>query len=160
MTVAVMIDGALRSQDHLEVRLLAEEICNGLGSKDYASEIIAIYYFVLSRTRYMRDPRTIELVRAPHVVVKELATGATPNLDCDDMTALLVALLLAIGAEVRIVTVAFRKAIYQGKVQYSHVYCQAREPRTGAWITLDPVAAEDTPSMLRRVKEMKIWPVA
>jgi hypothetical protein len=160
MTVAVMIDGALRSQKHLPLRLLAEEICSGLGSKDYASEILAIYYFVLANTRYMRDHRTVELVRAPHIVVDELIAGHRPNLDCDDQTALITALLLAIGCEVRVVTVAFRTAVYNGKKQYSHVYCQAREPRTGVWITLDPVAAEETPQMLSRVKEVKIWPVA
>lgn len=160
MTVEVMIDGALRSQNHLPLRLLAEEICQKLGSKDYLSEILAIYYFVLGNTRYMRDHRTIEFVRAPHVLVDELLAGHTPNLDCDDISALLTALLLAIGCEVQIVTVAFRSMTYRGNKQYSHVYCQAREPRSGAWITLDPVAAEDTPRMLGRVKEVKIWPVA
>lgn len=160
MTVAVMMDGALRSQEHLPVRLLAEEICAGLGSKDYLSEILAIYNFVLGHTRYMRDHRTVELVRAPHVLVDEMLAGKKPNVDCDDMCALLVALLLAIGCEVRVVTVAFRTAVYRGKKQYSHVYCQAREPRTSTWITLDPVAAEQSKAMLGRVKELKIWPVA
>jgi transglutaminase-like putative cysteine protease len=160
MTVAVMMDAALRSQDHLPVRLLAEEVCSKIGSKDYLSEILACYYFVLANTRYMRDPRTVELVRAPHVVVKELTEGRVPNLDCDDMTAFLIAMLLAVGCECRIVTVAFRNAYFKGTRQYSHVFAQAKEPRTHTWITLDPVAAEKTAQMLRRVKAAKIWPVA
>ena len=49
---------------------------------------------------------------------------------------------------------------YKGKRQYSHVFAQAREPNTGRWITLDPVAADRTKSMLRRVKAAKVWPVA
>jgi hypothetical protein len=37
---------------------------------------------------------------------------------------------------------------------------QVREPRSGQWIVVDPVAAEATSEMFRRVKAVKIWPVA
>jgi hypothetical protein len=39
------------------------------------------------------------------------------------------------------------------------VFAQAREPRTGAWITLDPVAGDKTKEMQRRVVAAKVWPV-
>lgn len=159
-TVEVIKDAALRSQNHLAVRLLAEEIVKGLRSKDYVSEILAVYYFVLDNTRYANDPRTVELVRAPFVVVEEIAAGKVPSLDCDDLVALLAALLLALGREVRVVTVAFRHAFYNGQRQYSHVVLQVREPTSGAWIVLDPVAAERTREMMNRVKAMKIWGIA
>jgi transglutaminase-like putative cysteine protease len=160
MTVAVMKQAALRSQNHYPVRLLAEEICRHLGGKDYASEALAIYFFVLSHTRYMRDPRCVELIRAPHVLVRELMAGKTPSTDCDDQACLIAALLLATGCEARFATVAFRKIMFQGKPQYSHVFAQAKEPRTGTWLTLDPVAAERTPEMLGRVKQACFWPIA
>jgi hypothetical protein len=155
-----MKDAALRSQAHLPVRLLAEEICKHLQSKDYLSEILSIYYFVLHNTRYMRDPRTVELVRAPHLIVRELTAGKVPNIDCDDSSALIASLLLAMGCECRIVTVAFNDRFYRGQRQFSHVFCQAHEPHSKAWVTLDPVAAEKTGQMLRRVKAAKIWPIA
>lgn len=159
-TVATMVRAALESQNDFSVRLLTEEICRNLASKDYSSEALAIYYFVLTHTRYMRDPRTVELVRAPYVVVKEILAGKVPNLDCDDLATLLAALLLATGAEVRYVTVAFQNAFYRGQRQYSHVFVQAKEPRTGAWVTLDPVAAEKTAQMMNRTKAAMFWPVA
>ena len=65
-TVSVLTRAALRSQSDLHVRLLAEDIAAGLGSKDYLSETLGVYYFLLGNTRYMRDPRTVELVK-PHV---------------------------------------------------------------------------------------------
>jgi hypothetical protein len=83
-----------------------------------------------------------------------------PSIDCDDIVALQAGLLLSLGREVRAVTVAFRNAFHAGERQYSHVYLQVREPRTNTWITLDPVAAEDTATMLRRVRAVKIWPIA
>lgn len=151
---------ALDSQSNLAVRQLAEAACAGLDSKDYTSEYLALYNLLLQRCRYMRDPRTVELVRAPYLVAQEILAGGRPNLDCDDLSAMLGALVLAVGGNVRFVTVAFRNAFYNGERQYSHVFAQALEPRSGLWIVLDPVAAEKTGEMMRRVRAAAIWPVA
>jgi hypothetical protein len=151
---------ALEAQAYYPLRLLAEDIVAAIGSKDALSEILAIYYWVLAHTRYANDPKTIELVRSPRLIVDRLRAGAKPSVDCDDLTALLCAMFLAMGREVRIVTVAFKNAFYNGQRQYQHVYLQVREPRSGQWIVLDPVAAESAGEMLRRVKAVKIWPVA
>ena len=158
---------ALAAQTHYPLRLLAEDICGQLGSKDFLSEILAIYYWVLSHTRYANDPRTVELVRGPgdplerlKAAIERLRSGWRPSLDCDDMTALLVALFLSMGREVRILTVAFKDAFFNNQRQYQHVYIQVREPRSGQWIVLDPVSAESAGEMLRRVKAVKIWPIA
>lgn len=159
-TVALIKRYALEAQSNPRVRLLAEEIVSGLNSKDYLSEINAVYYYTLSHTRYANDPRTVELVRRPERIIRELESGKTPSLDCDDLVTFQAALLLSLGREVRVVTVAFNRAVYKGEIQYSHVYLQAREPRSGTWIVLDPVAAEESPEMLSRIKEMKIWPLA
>ena len=171
---------ALEAQTHYPLRLLAEDVVGSIGSKDYLSEILAIYYWVCANTRYANDPRTVELVRSPREVVSRARvmrgqlrstvsqlrgripgkTAWKPSLDCDDLTALLAALFLSLGREVRIVTVAFRDAFHAGVRQYQHVYVQVREPRTMQWIVLDPVAAEATGEMLRKVKAVKIWPIA
>lgn len=151
---------ALEAQSSPEVRLLAEDIIQGLGSKDCLSEIMAIYYFVLNNVRYSNDPRTVELVRRPERLIWELQNEKTPSADCDDLVCLQSALLLSLGREVRAITVAFERVTHKGETQYSHVFLQTREPRSGKWIVLDPVAAEDTPNMLQRVQVMKIWPIA
>ena len=159
-TVALIKRYALEAQGDPTVRLLAEKIVSGLNSKDFLSEIAAVYYYVLNHTRYANDPRTVELVRRPGRVVAELATGKTPSLDCDDLVAFQAALLLALGREVRVVTIAFRKVQHKGQVQYSHVYLQVKEPRTSQWIVLDPVAAEETAIMLKKGQAIKIWALA
>src|SRR5262245_8921602 len=99
-----MRKAALSSQEHLPVRQLAEEICQGVASKDYGSEYLAIYYFILGRCRYMRDPRTVELVKAPYLVATDILKGKIPSIDCDDMAALIAALILAVGGKPELVT--------------------------------------------------------
>jgi hypothetical protein len=164
---------AVECQKHYPLRLLAEEIVGRLESKDYLSEILAVYYWVLGNTRYANDPRNVELVRSPREILARLrrvvaqllpvARGGAkwrPSLDCDDLVCLLVGLFLCLGREVQIVTVAFADSFVRGARQYSHVYIRVREPRSGTWIVLDPVAAEGAATMLGRVKAAKIWPVA
>jgi hypothetical protein len=159
-TIQVMRKAALDSQSNLAVRQLAEAACAKLDSKDYTSEYLALYNLLLQTCRYMRDPRTVELVRAPYLVAQEILQGGRPSLDCDDLAAMLGALVLAVGGNVRFVTVAFKNAFFNGQRQYSHVFAQALEPRTGLWIVLDPVAAEKTGEMMTRIKAAAVWPVA
>lgn len=159
-TISVMRHAVLSSQQDLSVRSIAESVCQHLPSKDYTSEYLALYYMVLGRCRYMRDPRTVELVRAPHIVCRDLLAGKTPNLDCDDEATLLAALIMAVGGTAELVTVAFRDLVYNGQRQYSHVLVRAQDPRSKQWIVLDPVAAEKTAEMQSRVRYAKLWPIA
>jgi hypothetical protein len=159
-TVDVMRTAALEDANHFNTRQLAEIVCEGLDSKDYTSEYQALYHFLLQRTRYMRDPRRTELVRAPHLVSQQIMAGHRPSLDCDDMSTWLGAAVTAVGGRAEFVTVAFQEMYYEGQQQYSHVFTRALEPRNGCMIVLDPVAAEKTPQMLRRVVAAATWPIA
>lgn len=159
-TVDVMRTAALEDANHFHTRQLAEIVCEGLDSKDYSSEYLALYQFLLQRTRYMRDPRRTELVRAPHLVSQQIMAGHRPSLDCDDMATWLGAAVTAVGGRAEFVTVAFQKMYYEGEQQYSHVFTRALEPRNGCMIVLDPVAAEKTPQMIRRVVAAATWPIA
>lgn len=158
-TVATIQSGALEAQNHYEVRQLAEDICRDLRSKDYLSEILAIYHYICANTRYLRDPKTVELVRSPRKFVEELLNGHKPQGDCDDLSALLAALLLSVGCQVRIVTVAFAHVKYRGERQYSHVFTQAYEPRSQTWVSVDPVAGEKTKNMHARGVAFKVYPM-
>lgn len=159
-TVSVMIRAALDSQNHIAVRRLAEEICQQVDSKDYGSEYLAIYYYMLGNTRYMRDPRTVELVKRPDIVATDNLAGKKSSLDCDDYAALIAALVLSMGGSAQLVTVAFRNIFVGRQRQYSHVFCRALEPKTHKWVVLDPVAAERTGKMLSDAVAARVWPIA
>lgn len=159
-TVSVVVRAALESQNHFVVRQVAEQVCRDLRSKDTLSDLLALLHFVTASCRYMKDPRTIELVKAPYIVCEQLTRDERPALDCDDYTSLLAALGLSVGAQMRVVTVAFSNQYYNGERQYSHVFAQGFEPKAKMWVTLDPVAGEKTSQMLRRSVAAKIYPVA
>lgn len=159
-TVQVMRRAALEDADRFVTRQLAESVCEGLASKDYTSEYLALYHFLLQRTRYMRDPRRTELVRAPYVISQQIMAGHRPSLDCDDMATWLAAAVLAVGGRAEFCTVAFTRMFYEGEQQFSHVFTRALEPRSHCQIVLDPVAAEKTPEMQRRIVAAATWPIA
>jgi hypothetical protein len=159
-TINTMRKAALGDAASFETRRLCESICQHLDSKDYSSEYVALYQFLLQHSRYMRDPRRVELVRSPAVVSKQIMQGFRPSLDCDDMSTWLAAAILAVGGQPDFITVAFQKMVDpEGNVQFSHVLSRALEPRTRVRMLLDPVAAEKTKQMVSRVKAAAIWPV-
>lgn len=160
--MSVIIDGILRSQEdpQLRVRQVAEHVCEGLDARDYLSEALAFSHFVEASCRYFRDPRTVELVKAPYICAGQILSGTKPQLDCDDMASLVGALALSGGARVRITCGAFRNAFFKGERQFSHVWCEVQEPKTNAWITCDPVAGPGTKKMLDRLVAVRHWIVA
>jgi hypothetical protein len=139
---------SLGAQTSWPLRHLVERVCLGIRPKDYLSELLGLFYFVCRTVRYMRDPRTVELVKTPE------ATLATRVGDCDDMATLLAALLLLAGFLVRFVTVGFRP-----DGSFTHVYVEAFEPRRQRWVALDPVAGPRTAAMLAKAKTARIYRV-
>lgn len=160
--MAVIRDAILRSQTEpeLNVRRVSEQIVSQLAGRDYLSEALAFGHFTEARTRYFRDPRTVEFVKSPHVVCRQILAGEVPQLDCDDMTALVLGLATAGGASTRITCVAFQNVFFEGERQFSHVFGEIQEPRTGLWIVVDPVAGRATQKMLDRVVAARHWAVA
>jgi hypothetical protein len=130
----------------LIVRHLAEDITRDLQSGDYASEALAVLDWVFRNIRYVRDMRGSEFVRWP----KE--TLDTIQGDCDDMSVLIAALLLSIGAAVDFVIASFTASGIP-----SHVFAAVRT-KYGR-IVLDPVANVETRKMLRDMTAFAIIPV-
>ena len=159
-TIQVMRRAVLDDANHFDTRQVCEALCEGIQSKDYLSEMVAAYQAMLQRARYMRDPRRTELVRAPYVISRQIKEGHVPSLDCDDMATWIASAILQMGGRAEFCTVAFQHMFYGDQRQYSHVFTRALEPRTQCWIVLDPVAAEKTPQMLRRVVAAETWPIA
>lgn len=155
-TIQVMRTKANEAKKTL--RPFAESICKDLESGDYNSEIQALYHWVCANIRYAKDIHDVEYVKAPQRLL-ESKQG-----DCDDMACLLAALCMAMGNECQFLVVGFEDHTP------SHVFCQvavrAQAPGnvsvdggTGGaqkqWVTVDPVACENTAQMHKRVRFVK-----
>jgi len=153
VVVGVMRSKAIEARKSL--RPLAEKIVAGIESGSYNDEISAIYRWVGQNIKYRQDIKDVEYVRAP---MRLLESGQG---DCDDVACLLASLCMALGHECRFIVVGFEDA------NPSHVFCQVaiRGASTDGggsrgvkdWVTLDPVADENTAQMHSRVRFAKTY---
>jgi len=110
------------------VRQKAIEIFRQAGArpKDRFAEVTALFHWVHRHIRYTRDIFRVELLHTARRML-ELQAG-----DCDDMTILLGAMLLATGHPVRIALTGFNPIRPH---VYSHIYPEVYV--NGKWIALD-----------------------
>lgn len=118
--------------------LLARQITEGLPSHDEEGELRRIYEWIQRFVRYVKDPRGLEWVQTPALTAWVLGAG-----DCDDHSALVVALALALGHAAAVRMVATDPS--REELEPSHVYAlvgiapRGEEPR---WIACDTTTPE------------------
>lgn len=144
--VDAMTKFAIVGSRSTKIILLAQNICQKVTSGDYASEVLAINYWVCQNIRYIADPTDMELVKDPERLVQ---TGSG---DCDDIATLCAALLLAVGRQAALMLVAFR-----GAPVPSHVFAVVKTPN--GWVPVDPVANRVTDKMMKDATRKWLIPI-
>lgn len=91
----------------------------------------AVFNFIKSRMRYVRDNALMETLSTADLQVRNFVQSGFASGDCDDHVILLGSLLVSIGYPVRIVTVRVRP----GFGSFDHVYLEALI--RGTWIPMD-----------------------
>lgn len=94
--MARLIEQDLKGQ---KLRLFVSRILRNVPSKNHLVEAKRLYSWIASHVRYQKDPVGIETVQSPLVTLR-LGMG-----DCDDHTALLLGMALAVGIPARFRTV-------------------------------------------------------
>jgi hypothetical protein len=149
-TIALMrqlVDAALA--DPAFVRQ-AIDIVRSVPAYDDFGEAQALYNWVKRNIRFTKDPLTKEKLYPPQELLK-IRAG-----DCDDISMLLGAFLMAVGYNARLVTVSANR---QQPNDFSHVYVEAEvPPGTGNWIAVDAARldsefGEEPPTYFRK----KAW---
>lgn len=131
------------------VRQKAIEIfrLNGVRPKDRWGEVNALFAWVKRNIRYTRDIFRVELLHSARRML-ELRAG-----DCDDMSILLGAMLIATGHPVRLALVGFNP----GRPHvYSHIYPEVNV--RGRWLAVDATMPRSIgwspPALWKRVCEI------
>lgn len=120
----------------------------GVRPKDRMGEVVALFDWVRREIRYTRDIFRVETLHTARRVL-ELRAG-----DCDDMTILLGAMLIATGHPVRLALVGFRP---HKPHRYSHIYPEVFD--RGRWIPIDVTVDRPMgwapPALWRRVFDVE-----
>src|SRR3954463_13870624 len=102
----------------------------GVAPKDRFGEIRSLFEWVRRNIRYTRDIFQVETLHTARRML-ELRAG-----DCDDMTILLGAMLVATGHPVRMVLAGFKP---DKPHAYSHIYPEVLV--AGRWLPVDPTVS-------------------
>jgi Transglutaminase-like superfamily len=106
----------------------AKDIVKNVPAFDDVSEAQALYDWVRANIRFTKDPVDKETLYPPTELL-QIRSG-----DCDDISMLLGALLMAIGYPARLMTVAANGD------EFSHVYVEGQV--NGQWIPMDPARSD------------------
>lgn len=127
--MAFLINSSLKDWG---VRETAVDLVAKVPERDRMGEAKAIFKWVQNKLRYTYDPRGLETVQTPRVMLEDIASKGYAGGDCDDFSVLIGALLRSIGHEIRLKAVAFLPS-----TNLSHVYLE--DKIDGVWITLDGI---------------------
>ena len=116
----------------LIVRQTVHNILRNISERSQYDEIKVIFKWVQDHCRYTNDPKGLECITAPEVMLEEISKTGLALEDCDSFTILLATLLKFAGYPVRLKAVGF----YKGK-QLSHVYLQVK--LGDEWMSADAI---------------------
>ncbi len=153
-TVRVMRNLIRANRGHPIVRDHAEQAVAGVPPGDGLAEIAAVRDYVTTRVDYRQDPNGVEWLQAPWLVLAcQIDRGSRPQLDCDDLTDLTLAMLESIGHRT-----AMRIVSHRPDRQFNHVY--GLDHVGGATVKLDLVEtwrpAGRTPPPETRALEVEV----
>jgi len=149
-----------RGEQSLIVRQFTEWVTRDVWPKDYLGEILAIRNCFLQPSptrpgsrlvRYLNDPRHVEWIKDPQRLVEEIHEHGTTSCDCDEVVLLAAVMGLQIGREAEFVALGFQPR------SLTHVGARIKEPKTGQWIWVDPVAGPREQEAAKTAREVLTW---
>jgi len=121
-----LVDSAL--SDSAFVRKTRDIVAH-VQAYDETGEVRAVYNWIQRNIRFTKDPLTKETLFPPQELLK-IRAG-----DCDDISMLMGAMLLALGYPARLVTIAANPS---DPSEFSHVYVEVEiPPGSGNWMVVD-----------------------
>jgi len=110
---------AHKRKGHPLVRNLALNILkhSNIESNNFLDESKAIGEYVQENVRYVRDPFGIEQLHDPVLMIRNLQTGVAQG-DCDDMSLLIISLLMSIGHKPKLRAVRYGSRFGN----FNHIY--------------------------------------
>jgi transglutaminase-like putative cysteine protease len=115
------------------VRQAAASIVDGMPGMSSSLQIRAIRNWIEDHVTFLRDPRGVEALHTPELMVRTILTRGALAVDCDDVAMLAAALGMSIGLRARFVVVGF----HSPSAPYRHVWTDLGDPSGKGWLDLD-----------------------
>lgn len=132
-TISYMIENTIKGSIDFAIIELARKIVSLTDDTRNASKVAELmFHYVKNTIQYVRDPIFAELIQSPRRTI-ELKSG-----DCDDQACLFGALCLAVGVQIRFVTVGTKSPN-----SFSHVYTEIKDG--DMWIAHDTIVKNSYP---------------
>jgi len=150
-TVEAMTKIVLNAHEREATKQQAWEITRGLPG--VAAKLEALFRWFRERIAFCRDPKTVERIQHPELLLFEIMNTGTACVDCDESATLAAALILGAGLKPVFVTVS-----ETAKGNFTHVYAGVRVP-DGRVIAFDPqetaAVGEEAPHKRRKVWDIR-----
>jgi transglutaminase-like putative cysteine protease len=104
---------------------------------------------MVRRFRFVPDPKGVELLKSPGVMLNEWRLQGFAKGDCDDAAILSASIALAMGLRVRWVVLGFTPG-----GPYRHVYAEACDGR--GWVDFDVTRPMQFPPGLRIYRRLNV----
>ena len=132
--MAFLINSSLKDWG---VRETAQDIVRDVRERDKLTEAKSVFKWVQSKVRYTYDPKGLETIQTPKVLLEDIANKGRAYGDCDDFTVLIGSLLRGLGHTIRIKAVSFKPSM-----TLSHVYLE--DNINNKWIVLDGIKKDES----------------
>lgn len=155
-TLALMRALILRGRISENVRSQAHAIVRGIPPLDDAARMRRMLAWVRAAVPFERDPRDVETLTTPDLLVERIQVHGEARGDCDEAATLLSALLESVGIKTRLVAVSIRP-----DRQFHHVAVEAQDARRtaargGGWIYLDPYGPQEVGAMPQITNALRV----
>lgn len=149
-----------RGEQSALVRQFTEAAVRDVFPKDYLGEIIAVRNILIQPSpvrgpstmfRYLNDPRHVEWIKDPQRQVEEIRQFGNTVVDCDEQSIMAATMGMQLGREVEFVAMGFSPR------QLTHVATRIKEPKSGQWIFVDPVAGPRESEAPRKAAEVLFY---
>jgi hypothetical protein len=126
-TLKLMISDAICDSVNWRIISHARNVLieNKVDPRNEKAIAIALFEWTKEHINFIRDPALVELIQAPHITLEAKAG------DCDDFSLFGAACNMAVGNEIRFITIGSKSPF-----RFSHVYIQVWTK--DGWISYDP----------------------
>ncbi len=127
----LILETDIKDKDRI-IKSTARKIIKNIDPKNWKGQLKAIFRWVKSNVKYVRDIHGIEELTRPDILLKSVLEGKEiHSSDCDDIAMLLAAMLRSIGFKVRLEAIALKSN------KYNHARVAVQNPDNKRWIVLE-----------------------